>query len=119
MEDFEPDSWSAAVAAATLVVVMSSTYGPGAPPGTANKFIAWTQNGNGEAKDAFEGMPQLGHKGHWSPMRIVSYMLGGTIPSGHEVDMFAMGSRVSAQVYAVYLTAYLGRHTGICGHQLN
>ena len=55
MEDFEPDSWAATITAATFVVVMSSTYGPGSPPGTASKFIAWAQNNNGEAKDAFEG----------------------------------------------------------------
>jgi sulfite reductase alpha subunit-like flavoprotein len=41
MEEFEGDSWAEAVAAAALIVVATSTYGPGAPPGTAAKFLSW------------------------------------------------------------------------------
>jgi len=38
-------------------VIMTSTYGPGAPPGTAAKFLAWLQTPNSEAKSVFEGKP--------------------------------------------------------------
>jgi sulfite reductase alpha subunit-like flavoprotein len=41
LEDFEVDSTGAALGAADLVLLMTSTYGPGAPPGSANKFLAW------------------------------------------------------------------------------
>jgi sulfite reductase alpha subunit-like flavoprotein len=60
LEEFEGDSWSEAMAAAALIVVATSTYGPGAPPGTAAKFISWLQNGSGEAQDTFEGGWQQG-----------------------------------------------------------
>lgn len=55
VEDFEPDAWGKAISESKAVVVMLSTYGPGAPPGTASKFIAWLQSSNGEAKDALKG----------------------------------------------------------------
>lgn len=40
MEDFEVDS-TGALSAADLVLLMTSTYGHGAPPGSATKFLAW------------------------------------------------------------------------------
>ncbi|KAG2438015.1 hypothetical protein HXX76_005629 [Chlamydomonas incerta] len=60
MEDFEPDSWREHIKAATLVVLALSTYGPGAPPSTAGKFMAWLQKGlaiGGEAHEALHGKP--------------------------------------------------------------
>jgi len=45
-EDFESDSWSPALASAAAVLLMSSTYGPGAPPASAAKFIAWLNRFN-------------------------------------------------------------------------
>jgi sulfite reductase alpha subunit-like flavoprotein len=67
LEEFEGDSWSEAMAAAALIVVATSTYGPGAPPGTAAKFISWLQNGSGEAQDTFEGGWQEGFQTQSGP----------------------------------------------------
>lgn len=55
MEDFESDSWAAAIEAAELVVLLSSTYGPGAPPGTATKFLTWLQHAGDEAAMVLTG----------------------------------------------------------------
>ncbi|KAG2450636.1 hypothetical protein HYH02_004476 [Chlamydomonas schloesseri] len=60
MEDFEPDSWSEHIRGAKLVVLALSTYGPGAAPSTAGKFMAWLQKGlaiGGEAHEALHGKP--------------------------------------------------------------
>jgi hypothetical protein len=86
MEEFEGDSWSEAMAAAALIVVATSTYGPGAPLGTAAKFLSWLQNGSGEAQDTFKGAwqatntlragtsgPQLGP--HWMSLSQAHSML--------------------------------------------
>ena len=55
MEDFEPESWSAVLGSAAIVVVMSSTYGRGAPPRTATNFLQWLQSNDGEAREVFNG----------------------------------------------------------------
>ena len=55
MEDFEADAWAGPLAESTLVAVLSSTYGPGAPPRTAAKFVAWLQRNGEDVKDTFKG----------------------------------------------------------------
>ncbi|KAG2495440.1 hypothetical protein HYH03_006386 [Edaphochlamys debaryana] len=59
MEDFEPDGWSEALARSQLVVLMLSTYGPGAPPSTAGKFLAWMQKGMAVGGDAHSVLANL------------------------------------------------------------
>jgi sulfite reductase alpha subunit-like flavoprotein len=59
MEDFESDSWAGAIADAALVVIATSTYGPGAPPRAAAKFVQWLQGGGAgggdDARECFKG----------------------------------------------------------------
>lgn len=56
-EEFDADSWMVLISRAKCVVLMSSTYGPGAPPSSANKFITWLQSGSGEAEEVLKGVP--------------------------------------------------------------
>ncbi len=63
MEEFEPESWAATIGSAQAVLVLTSTYGPGAPPGTAAKFVAWLQSGGDDVKDVFEGGLMKGASG--------------------------------------------------------
>ncbi len=57
----DSDYWSDAICTARCVILMSSTYGPGAPPSSANKFISWLQAGDGEAEEVFSGETQIVH----------------------------------------------------------
>ncbi|KXZ51520.1 hypothetical protein GPECTOR_12g483 [Gonium pectorale] len=60
MEEFEPDSWSERISTSRFMLLMTSTYGPGAPPSTANKFVAWLQKGiaaGGESKEVLSKKP--------------------------------------------------------------
>ncbi|KAI3435713.1 hypothetical protein D9Q98_001771 [Chlorella vulgaris] len=61
MEDFESDSWAGAIADAALVVIATSTYGPGAPPRAAAKFVQWLQGGGAgggdDARECFKDKP--------------------------------------------------------------
>jgi hypothetical protein len=41
MENFDEGTWEDSIGAATAVLLLSSTYGPGSPPAAAAKFIAW------------------------------------------------------------------------------
>ncbi|KAL4440247.1 hypothetical protein ABPG75_003248 [Micractinium tetrahymenae] len=57
MEEFDSEAWGAHLADADAVLVLSSTYGPGAPPRAAAKFVAWLQAGGDEAVECFKGKP--------------------------------------------------------------
>eukprot|EP00775_Hariotina_reticulata_P010070 gene10070-10225_t len=59
-EDVEGDAWPAALGPAAAVLLMSSTYGPGAPPASAAKFITWLNRINSKVtgtQSTFIGKP--------------------------------------------------------------
>lgn len=56
LEDFDADTWAEQLGAARVVVLLSSTYGAGACPATAVKFMSWLKNGNSGAGGILAGM---------------------------------------------------------------
>lgn len=56
LEEFDADSYTQLLGSARLVLLLSSTYGAGACPSTANRFMAWLKARNTGAADALAGM---------------------------------------------------------------
>jgi hypothetical protein len=58
MEDFEPTSWSKALSGSQLVLLLTSTYGPGACPASAAKFMTWLKKGGASVLAGGSQAPQ-------------------------------------------------------------
>lgn len=52
MEDFEAEHWTSLLGDAQLVLLLTSTHGPGACPASANKFLSWLKQHDAAKPDS-------------------------------------------------------------------
>lgn len=55
VEDFDSDAWGEHIAAASIVLMLSSTHGPGDPPRSAAKYLDWLGHSDSKAREVFTG----------------------------------------------------------------